>query len=76
MHNNEIQYGFSANTPISGVFDYADVLWWKAMLVKTSGSDFWPPTPEDRVLALLQSIFGYTAASLAIFFIEQEAAAT
>ncbi len=67
----EVRGGFSG---------YADALWWTAMLVTTTGSDFWPVTPEGRVLALLLSlyglaIFGYVAASLATFFIGQEAAA-
>lgn len=63
-----------------GFSDYADALWWTAMLVTTIGSDYWPLTPEGRVLALLLSIyglaiFGYIAATLAAFFIGQEAAA-
>jgi len=63
-----------------GFAGYADALWWTAMLVSTMGSDFWPLTPEGRVLALLLSIyglavFGYITASFATFFIEQEAAA-
>lgn len=50
------------------------------MRATTAGSDFWPLTPEGRVLALLLSIdglaiFGYIPASLATFFIGQEAAA-
>lgn len=63
-----------------GFAGYADALWWTAMLVSTMGSDFWPSTPEGRVLALLLSlyglaVFGYITASFASFFIEQEAAA-
>lgn len=68
---HEVNGGFSG---------YAGAVWWTAMLVSTTGSDFWPLTPEGRVLALLLSIyglaiFGYIAASLATFFIGQEAAA-
>ncbi len=72
---------FEPAREISGGFSgYPDALWWTAMLVTTTGSDFWPVTPEGRVLALLLSIyglaiFGYIAASLATFFIGQEAAA-
>lgn len=63
-----------------GFTGYADALWWSAMVVSTMGSDFWPLTPEGRVLSLLLSmyglaIFGYITASLATFFIGQEAAA-
>ena len=70
-HASETSGGFSG---------YGDALWWTAMLVSTMGSDFWPVTPEGRVLALLLSIyglavFGYITASFATFFIGQEAAA-
>ena len=50
------------------------------MVVATMGSDFWPRTGEGRLLCLLLAIygftvFGYIAASLAAFFIEQESKA-
>ncbi len=50
------------------------------MPVSTMGSDFWPVTPEGRVLALLPSIHGLAVsgcidASSATFLIGQEAAA-
>jgi len=73
---------FEPAREVSGGFEsYADTLWWTAMLVTTTGSGFWPLTAEGRVLALLLSIyglaiFGYIAASLATFFIGQEAAAS
>lgn len=72
---------FESEQDVSGGFSgYADALWWTAMLVSTTGTDFWPVTPEGRLLALLLSIyglaiFGYIAASLATFFIGQEASA-
>lgn len=72
---------FEPSTEVNGGFTgYADALWWTAMLVSTMGSDFWPLTPEGRVLALLLSlyglaVFGYITASFATFFIGQEAAA-
>lgn len=61
-----------------GFRNYADALWWTAMLLTTMGSGFWPVTVEGRVLALLLSIygfavFGYITASFATFFIGQEA---
>ena len=63
-----------------GCSDHAGALGWMAMLVKTTGSDFWPLTPQGRVLALLLSIhglanFGSIAASLATVFIGQDAVA-
>jgi voltage-gated potassium channel len=50
------------------------------MIVATMGSDFWPRSPEGRVLTLLlalygYAVFGYITASFATFFIGQEAQA-
>lgn len=61
-----------------GFENYADALWWTAMLISSMGSGFWPVTAEGRVLALLLTIyglavFGYITASFATFFIGQEA---
>lgn len=66
--------GGGPDSPFSG---YAEALWWTAMVVTTLGSDFWPQTPEGRVLTLLLSVyavgvFGYLAASLASIFIDRE----
>lgn len=72
---------FEPASEVSGGFSgYGEALWWTAMLVSTMGSQFWPVTPEGRVLALLLSIyglaiFGYITASFATFFVGQEAAA-
>jgi len=66
---------------VEGGFEsYGEALWWTAMLISTMGSGFWPETPEGRMLALLLSIyglaiFGYITASLASFFIGQDAEA-
>lgn len=56
---------------------YWDALWWTAMIMTTIGSDYWPKTPEGRVLAFLLSvyafsIFGYITAALASFLIGKE----
>jgi voltage-gated potassium channel len=61
-----------------GFQNYAEALWWTAMLLTTMGSDFWPVTAEGRLLTLLVSlygfaVFGYITASFATFFIGQEA---
>lgn len=58
---------------------YGVALWWTAMLMTTLGSDYWPQTPEGRILCLLLSVygfavFGYLTATLATFFIGQDAA--
>ena len=47
------------------------------MIVATMGSDFWPRTPEGRLLCLALavyafSVFGYITAALASFFVERE----
>ena len=69
--SREVQGGFTG---------YADALWWTAMLLTTMGSEFWPQTPEGRLLCFLLSlygfaVFGYITASFASFFVGQEALA-
>lgn len=70
---------FEPASEIAGGFtSYADALWWTAMLLTTMGSQFWPQSPEGRLLCLLLSVygfavFGYITASFASFFIGQEA---
>ena len=63
-----------------GFTGYVDALWWTAMLLTSIGSEFWPKTPEGRLLCLLLSlygfaVFGYITASFASFFVGQEASA-
>ena len=61
-----------------GGFDsYASALWWTAMIVTTMGSEYWPKTPDGRVLCLFLAlyafaVFGYVTATLATFFIGQD----
>jgi voltage-gated potassium channel len=48
-------------------------------MVMTIGPEFWPTTPEGRVLSLLVSIygyatFGYVTAAFASIFVERDAA--
>jgi voltage-gated potassium channel len=69
-------YGLERNN--QGFENYGMALWWTAMRVITAGSDFWPATPEGRVLAFLLSlygyaVFGYVTATLATFFIGVDA---
>ncbi len=61
-----------------GFETYGLALWWTAMRVITSGSDFWPLTGEGRGLAFIlalygYAIFGYVTATLATFFIGRDA---
>ena len=72
-------YAFENGAAGAGISSYGEALWWTAMLVTTIGSEYWPRTPEGRVLALLLAIYalgvlGYLTASLATFFIGRDAA--
>ncbi len=70
---------FESAAEVEGGFKgYGDALWWTAMLLTTIGSAFWPQTVEGRLLCFILSlygmtVFGYITASLASFFIGQEA---
>lgn len=60
-----------------GLKSYWDAVWWTAMIMTTIGSDYWPKTPEGRILALLLSvyafsIFGYITAALASMLVGKE----
>jgi len=58
--------------------DFGSAVWWTAMVLATMGSEYWPQTAEGRVLCLLLALygfamFGYVTATLATFFIGQDA---
>lgn len=66
----EVEGGFSS---------FGDSLWWTGMLVASIGTDFWPVTPEGRLLSSVLAfyglaVFGYITATLATFFIGRDAA--
>ncbi|MBA3899754.1 MAG: ion transporter [Bacteroidetes bacterium] len=69
-------YAFEKET---GAFNsYGDALWWTAMLITTIASEYWPKTPEGKVICFLLSLYslailGYLTATLASFFIGQDA---
>jgi voltage-gated potassium channel len=73
--------GMHAFERLSPGFDtYGNSLWWAAMIITTIGSPFEPLTAEGRLLAFLLAVysiavFSYITASLASFFIGQEAEA-
>jgi voltage-gated potassium channel len=57
---------------------YLDAVWWTAMLLTTIGSEYWPQTPEGKTIAFLLAVYslgvlGYFTATLASFFIGQDA---
>lgn len=72
-------YAFERNTPDgSGLNDYGSALWWTAMIMTTLGSEYWPQTPEGRVLCFILALyafaaFGYLTAAIATFFIGRDA---
>ena len=71
-------YGFERDE-IRGLDSYAAALWWTAMLLTTMGSEYWPKSPEGRLLCLFLavysfSVFGYVTATLATHFIGRDAA--
>ncbi|PMB52776.1 potassium channel protein [Fischerella thermalis CCMEE 5201] len=72
-------YAFENQLPDgSGLNNYGTALWWTAMLMTTMGSEYWPQTPEGRVLCLILAlyafaVFGYVTATLATFFIGRDA---
>lgn len=69
---------FERGAPGSTITSYGTALWWTAMVLTTMGSDYFPHSPEGRVLCLLLAIFafavfGYVTATLATFFVGREA---
>ncbi len=73
-------YTFERKLPngIVGIADYGTALWWTAMVMTTIGSDYFPKTGEGRVLCFLLAVYaialcGYATATLATFFVGQDA---
>lgn len=71
-------YAFEREVPESALTDYGTALWWTAMVMTTMGSDYFPKTPEGRLLCFLLAlyafaVFGYVAATLATFFVGRDA---
>ena len=72
-------YAFESNIPDGrGLNDYGAALWWTAMLMTTMGSEYWPQTPEGRVLCFFLSlyafaVFGYLTPAIATFFVGRDA---
>ncbi|MEP1080299.1 ion transporter [Leptolyngbya sp. PL-A3] len=72
-------YTFEQATPnASGLDHYGTALWWTAMLMTTMGADYSPQTAEGRILFFLLALyafamFGYVTATLATFFVGQDA---
>ncbi len=70
-------FAFERNV-VGGPQSYGEALWWTAMIVTTMGSQYWPETPEGRILCIILSLyalamFGYLTAALATFFVGRDA---
>jgi hypothetical protein len=53
-------YRFELEAPGGpGCPDYGTALWWTTMLLTTMGSEYWPRTPEGRLLCLLLAIYAF-----------------
>jgi voltage-gated potassium channel len=73
-------YSFERNVPGSAIADFGSALWWTAMVITTMGSDYFPRSPEGRLLCLLLAvygfaIFGYVTAAIASLFVARDAEA-
>jgi voltage-gated potassium channel Kch len=61
----------------AAVIDFGNALWFTAMMMTTIGSDYWPQTPEGRILAVMLgvyafTVFGYVTAGLASLFVGRD----
>ncbi|HEY9734843.1 MAG TPA: ion transporter [Trichocoleus sp.] len=70
-------YAFESEVP-NGLDSYGTALWWTAMIITTMGSDYFPQTPEGRILCFLLAlyafaVFGYVTATIATFFVGRDA---
>ncbi|MEH1918785.1 potassium channel family protein [Nostoc sp.] len=71
-------YAFERELPDGTITDYGTALWWTAMVMTTIGSDYFPKTAEGRVLCFFLALYafaisGYVTATLATFFVGQDA---
>ena len=71
-------YAYEHGVPGSDMDSFGSALWWTAMLLTTMGSDYFPKTPEGRLLCLLLAtygfaVFGYVTATVASFFVARDA---
>lgn len=70
-------YALEREAPGDGFESYTSALWWTAMILTTMGSEYWPKTPDGRILCFFLAlyafaVFGYVTATLATFFIGQD----
>jgi voltage-gated potassium channel len=68
---------FESDQP-GGFINYADALYWTAMMMTTLGSGYWPQSVEGRAMAFLLALYaftmlGYVTATLATYFVGRDA---
>jgi voltage-gated potassium channel len=61
-----------------GINSYRQALWWTAMIVITVGTEYWPVSPEGRILCFCLALYGfailgYITATIATFFLGKDA---
>jgi voltage-gated potassium channel len=71
-------YAFEHDVTGSTINGFGSALWWTAMVLTTMGSDYFPRSPEGRLLCLLLAVygfavFGYVTATVASFFVARDA---
>ena len=67
---------FEPAAEVEGGFEsYGDALWWTAMLLVTMGSEFWPRTPEGRILCFLLALYGFSQNPFVEFYVVEAFAA-
>jgi voltage-gated potassium channel len=72
-------YAFERRSSGGEIETFGDALWFTAMLMTTSGSDYWPRTLEGRILCFLLALyafatFGYVTATVAALMIGRKSA--
>lgn len=60
------------------ITDFGTAVWWSSMMITTMGSDYFPTSPEGRMLSFVLAIygfavFGYVTATVASFFVDRDA---
>jgi voltage-gated potassium channel len=60
-----------------GLSGYGEAVWWTAMTMTTMGADYFPKTPEGRLLGWLLAVyafavFGYITATIASYFVDRD----
>lgn len=69
-------YGRAADAG-GGLGSYGEAVWWTAMTMTTMGADYFPKTPEGRLLGWLLAVyafavFGYITAAIASYFVGKD----